>query len=432
MHCTLTLLALTAAAGGTGQPVVRTDVVLRWNEVMLQAVKADRTPPPMASRNMAIVHAAIYDAVNALDRTHEAFRVNALPEAGASAQAAAAVAAHRTLVSLYPRQVARFDAALDDTLAAVPDGPGKVRGMRLGKQVAEAILGWRRTDGARRVVRYTPGTRTGDWRPTPPGFRPGLMPQWIWLRPFCIARASDFRAEAPPPITSAAYTASFKEVKAVGGLFSPARTPEQTLIARFWDDGTGTVTPPGHWNRIAAEVARRRGNRLADNARMFALLNLALADAAIVAWDCKFKYSYWRPITGIHNADLDGNPDTDRDPAWTPLLTTPPFPSYTSGHSTFSGAAAAMLACFYGTDAVRFSSTSETTPGVVRHFASFSSAAAEAGKSRIYGGIHWEFDNQQGLAAGRAVGLDVCRTMLLPRGTAPVRTSAIVPAGPRR
>jgi hypothetical protein len=208
------------------------------------------------------------------------------------------------------------------------------------------------------------------------------------------------------------------------------RTAEQTLIAWFWDDGEGSVTPPGHWNRIAQAVARARGTTTAENARLFALLNIALADAGIVCWDCKFKYSFWRPITAIHEADRAGNPGMRPDPGWASLLTTPPFPSYTSGHSTFSGAAAAALAHFFGTDEVRFTSESDGLPGHGRSFASFSAAAAEAGRSRIYGGIHYEFDNREGLALGRAVADRVCRDWLRPRADRPGRATARAPARP--
>ena len=192
------------------------------------------------------------------------------------------------------------------------------------------------------------------------------------------------------------------------------RTPDQTEIANFWADDEGTVTPPGHWNRIAQTVALQRGTSLAENARLFALLNLTLADAGIACWDSKYTFNFWRPIYGIREADPAMNPGTTPDLDWTPLLTTPAFPTYTSGHSTFSGAAIAALAAYFGTDEVRFANTCDTLPGVSRTFTKFSAAAEEAGKSRIYGGIHWEVDNREGLTCGRAVGEYVARYFLLP------------------
>jgi len=214
-------------------------------------------------------------------------------------------------------------------------------------------------------------------------------------------------------------------VKQLGAIDSMVRTPDQTQIALFWADGAGTATPPGHWNLIAEDVAQAKQNTLAQNARLFALLNIALADAGIVSWDAKYFYNFCRPVSAIRNADNDGNPATIGDPNWTPLLVTPPFPSYTSGHSTFSAAAATVLAGFYGTDHITFTSDSENPAAIPRTFTSFSQAAAEAGVSRIYGGIHWDFDNTQGLASGKRVGQYVLSHLLrpdaqvhLPRGIA--------------
>jgi membrane-associated phospholipid phosphatase len=412
------LLALHAAASIPAQlpsPAGPEDPVLAWNEVTLEAIRSERTPPPLAARNLAIVHAAVFDALNGVQRTYRAYRVEAAPAPGTSEVAAGCIAAHRALMSLYPAQAARFDAVLDRTLAAVPDGPAKGRGVALGLPVAEAVLAARAGDGAGRRSAYPPGDGPGAWRPTPPDFRPALLPHWGTVPGFAMSRGDQLRPPPPPPLTSAAYTEAFREVKRLGGKASADRTREQTEIAHFWADGDGTVTPPGHWNRIAQTVSRQRGLSTAENARLFALLNIALADAAVACWDGKFHYNFWRPVLAIREADRDGNPDTDPDPTWEPLLPTPPFPAYASGHSTFSGAAAAVLAAYFGTDAVPFTSGSDGLPGVVRSFAGFRAAAEEAGMSRIYGGIHWQFDNREGLTCGRAVGEFVARTRLLPR-----------------
>jgi len=386
------------------------DVVLLWNEAQLRAIRAERTPPPLAARNLAIVHASMFDAMNAVDGGHEPYRF-AGRAADASPEAAAAVAAHRALTDLYPRQRPLFDAALERSLRDVPDGPAKADGVRLGQQVAEDMLAWRARDGATTAVTYTPRRGAGYWRPTPPDFRQALLPQWPRLTPFCAPSVEMFRPAGPPPLDSVAYARSFQEVRALGGTLSRVRSADQTEIAFFWSDDAGTETPPGHWNRIAAVVSRSRRLPPIDNARLFALLNLALADAGIVCWDGKFYFDFWRPIQGIRAA----HPDDGSDPDWTPLLKTPPFPSYPSGHSTFSGAAAAVLADFFG-DEVRFTVGSDGLPGVTRSFGSFSAAAQEAGRSRVYGGIHWEFDNADGLACGRSLGEYVSRRFLLPRG----------------
>jgi membrane-associated phospholipid phosphatase len=242
-----------------------------------------------------------------------------------------------------------------------------------------------------------------------------------------MTSAGQFPPADPPPLTSREYAAGFNEVKALGGRDSAARTADQTVIAWFWNDAEGTATPVGHWNRIAQVVARDRGLGLADNARLFALLNITLADAGILCWECKFRYSYWRPVTAIREADRDGNPATDPDPTWISLLTTPNFPSYTSGHSSFSGAAATALALFFGTDEVRFRVGSDGLPGVVRGFPGFWAAAEEAGRSRIYGGIHYDFDNREGLASGNALAAYVAGNFLLPRGRQEATTALRAP-----
>jgi len=420
MSNVLLMLALGAASSTPSQiePVAikpQPNVVLQWNEAALQVIRAERTPPPLAARNLAIMHAAIYDAVNAVYRTHTPYRVQAAAPPGASPETAAVVAAHRTLVALFPGQTDYLDANLLASLAALPDGAGKASGLLLGQTVAERLLDLRRGDGARRQALYTPGEAPGLWRPTPPAFKAALLPQWPALTCFCMRSGSQFRPPAPPALNSVEYVASFLEVKLLGGVDSEARTPDQTVIAYFWADEEGSVTPPGHWNRIAQTVAVERGTTLPESARLFALLNLALADAGIACWDGKYYYSYVRPVHALREADPALHPDTTPDPCWTPLITTPPFPSYASGHSTFSGAAATVLAHFFGTNDVRFTNTSERVPGARRMYASFWAAAEEAGKSRIYGGIHWEFDNREGLNCGRAVGTYVSRNFLLPQ-----------------
>ena len=392
----------------------KSDEVLRWNDVALNAIKAERTPPPVAARNLAIVHASVYDAVNAIDRTHHPFYARFSAPAGTSAETAAAVAAHVTLTALYPRHATEFDTALQAALDAVPDGTAKVNGIRLGHLVAERYLTWRNEDSAVVKSKYLARSAPGSWQPTPPDFRSPLLPQWAGVRCFALRGTAEFRPPGPPAVTSEEFAVNFREVKALGAVDSATRTPDQTEIARFWADDAGTVTPPGHWNRIARRVAVQRGTTLAENARLFAMLNVALADAAIACWDCKYEFNFWRPVTAIRAAARLNDPALAADPDWTPLLVTPPFPSYTSGHSTFSGTAAAVLAEFFGTDEVRFTATSDALPGVTRSFPGFRAAAREAGRSRIYGGIHWEFDNSDGLAGGQKMGEYVSRHFFQP------------------
>ncbi len=388
--------------------VHRSDVVLGWNETLLDAIRADRTPPPRAARAMAIVQVAAYDAVNSIVQAHAPYAFLDPAPSWVSAEAAASAAAHRALVSLYPGRAATFDAALAAVLADIPDGAGEAAGVDLGRRGAEAILA-RRSDGSDATMTYSGVQGPGHWRPTP--LADALLPQWPFVTPFALAHPAQFRPAGPPPLTGAAYAADLDEVRRLGRVDRAERTPEQTLIARFWADGAGTATPPGHWNQIARDVSRQRDTGLYENARTFALLNIALADAGIASWDAKYFYGLWRPITAIREADLDGNPATAPDPGWSPLLVTPPFPSYTSGHSTFSAAGAAVLSSAFGPETA-FATATDDLPGVVRSFGSFASAAAEAGRSRIYGGIHFEFDNRDGLAAGAAVGQYVTQTQL--------------------
>lgn len=377
------------------------DVVLTWNQIMLEAIRLDATPPPMASRGMAMVSLAMYDTVNAIDGT-PGFYVNLPAQPGTSADAAAAAAAHHVLSYLYPGQQALFDTQLATSLASIPNGTAKTDGIALGRNIANAIIAIRATDGWNDFVDYVPGNQPGDWQLTGPMFDIALLPQWADLTPFALTSPDQFTPAGPPALDSAAYAAAFNDVKALGSATGSTRTADQTQIARFWADGGGTYTPSGHWNQIAEQLALQQGNSLSANARLFAELNVALADAGITAWNSKYQYEFWRPITSIQQADLDGNALTVVDSTWTSLLITPPFPEYTSGHSTFSGAAAEILASLFG-PSLAFTTTSLGLPGVERSFTSFEQAAQEAGRSRIYGGIHFEFSNQDGLTAGKSL-----------------------------
>ena len=397
-------LLLTCVLVLSGTSAARADVVTDWNAAALNAIRANRTTPPQASRALAILHVAIYDAVNGIFRTHETYLVESAVPASASIEAAASAAAHHVLVTLFPATSSRFDDLLTQILAAVPDGPRKRTGIEWGESVARQILAVRANDNADAVVAAPPGDGPGFWEPTPPAFAPYLLPQWAFVAPFAMPTSSFMRPLGPPALASSRWAADYNEVKSLGAAAGSSRTPEQSQIALFWADGAGTETPPGHWNRIAQSVAASRGTTLADNARLFALLNIAMADAAICAWDAKYSFDFWRPVTAIRNGDADGNAATDADPSWSPFIVTPPFPEYVSGHSTFSGAASKVLAMFYGTDRVAFTVGSDGAPGVMRAFTSFAAAANEAALSRLYGGIHFRSANEDGLAAGTAIG----------------------------
>jgi hypothetical protein len=394
-------VALLLAVGGA--PPATADVVTDWNTQLLDSIRAERTNPPRATRIIAMVNTAVYDAVNGIVGGYQPYHVFAEGPAGASAEAAAAAAAHAILSAAFPGRQATFDAALAASLAAIPDGAAKSDGMAWGEHCAAEITTLRADDGAGGTVTYEVPEGANWWVATPPAFAAPLLPQWPYVTPWAMTRGSQFRAPAPPPLSSAEYAAAYEEVRRMGNAGSPFRTPGQSQIAQFWDDGPGTTTPPGHWQLIAQIVAAERGNTLAENARLFALLGIAVADAAISSWDSKYHWNHWRPYTGIALADTDGNPATQVQEGWSSFINTPPFPTYTSGHSTFSGASSRILALFFDTDEVAFSTPSDSLPGVVRSFDSFSEAGEEAGQSRIYGGIHWQYDNQEALKAGRAL-----------------------------
>jgi hypothetical protein len=392
------------------------DVVTDWNSAALDAIRAARTSPPVASRALAILHASMYDAINGISRRYEPYFVRSIVQASASPEAAASAAAHAVLVQLFPDASDAFDALFAAALGGIRNDPRKTAGIAWGKAVAQQILVWRDNDLSNAALSPPPGSGPGFWVPTPPAFGAYLLPHWGFVAPFALPTSSFFRPDGPPTLDSARYGAEFNEVKALGAAAWSARTADQTEIALFWADGAGTATPPGHWNSIAQTVALSAGNTLEDNARLFAFLNIAMADAAISAWDAKYFYNSWRPVTAIWSGDVDGNAATTADTSWRSFIVTPPFPDYVSGHSTFSAAAATVLAHFYGTDHVAFTTGSDALPGVIRQFLSFSDAAKEAAMSRLYGGIHFRSANQDGLATGSAIGEWVFAHFLQPKG----------------
>ncbi|HEX7157975.1 MAG TPA: vanadium-dependent haloperoxidase [Edaphobacter sp.] len=404
----IVLVAIFAAFTTTG---LHADEVTDWVQIMLQAGHTAGTAPIVMTRNAAIVEASVFDAVNGIKGHYQPIHV--VPDAPkkASAQAAAVQAAYVSLVNLYPTQSSTFDAARTASLNAILDekGGGKEQekrkaevaaGVAWGQQVADAIWAWRSTDG------FTPnpppfngGTAVGEWRPTPPAFAPGVFPQFAYMTPWVISTPRQFRPAGPPALTSALYAKVFNETKNFGKSDSSVRTDEETNYAKFW--GTSTVTY--NWNSVAIFLGAERHMSLLDNARLFAELNVAIADGAIAVWDAKYHYVFWRPVTAIPLADTDGNPATIADPTWLPLITTPSHPEYPSAHSTLSGAAATVLAHFFGEDS-SFVVPSDALPGVVRSFTSFSAAQDEIENARVFGGIHYRTSTHDGRALGATVG----------------------------
>ena len=376
--------------------------VIFWNQVQLQAIQNDASDPEHASRGLAMVSAAVYDAVNAINGT-PAYYVTVNAPAGSSADAAVASSAYTVLSYLFPAQQSSLDSIFMSQIAAMPAGSSRDNGMAVGQTVANAIISMRQNDGSTTYVDYEPTSAPGYWQPTAPAFMVAENPQWADLKPFAMTSDTQFAIGPPPAIGSAEWITIVNQTLSLGSVNSTTRTADETQIARFWNGNSGTVTPPGIWNQIAETAAGMVGNSLAQDARLFAELNVAEADAAIVAWNAKFTYNTWRPIQVAADAAAYG---IEPIANWTPLLTTPPFPEYVSGHSTFSGAAAAVLTGILG-DNFAFQATSV---GFTRSYTSFEQAAQEAGISRIYGGIHFDFSNTAGLTAGSELGTYVLTT----------------------
>jgi hypothetical protein len=388
-----------------------------WNELVVNVAQQRGQGNQQSARALAMMNAAIYDSVNAIDPTHTVYHVDAraFPDVSiASAAAAAAQAAHDVAVKLYtnPDDVAAFDQLRDDQLGTIPDGPAEDAGVALGAYVADQIVTWRSTDGSNGSVPYEHRFEPGQWRPTPPAFnQTPATPHWRFVTPFAMESGDQFRAGPPAKLTSAKYTKAFREVEKLGSIDSTTRTPEQTEIAFFWAGVGVSNAGVGIWNQIARTVAESEDLSLVENARMFAQMSVANADAFIAGFDTKYHYNYWRPVTAIRAADTDGNGHTTADPNWTPLLVTPNHQSYLSLHSTQSMAAAQSLKAFFGTDHVPFTATWD---GVERLFNKFTDAAEEAGQSRIYGGIHWNFDSAMGLKQGKKIGQHVANSAFQP------------------
>jgi membrane-associated phospholipid phosphatase len=390
----------------SGQPVID------WNHVLLSIVNTPGAQPAnvQPTRNFAILHAAIFDAVNAIDRTREPYLISVRAPRSASETAAADAAAHTALVGLYPSQESAVDAEYAAELAEVADGPAKDKGVRVGERIANALLAIRASDGSNVTPPpFIPGTNPGDYRPTPPNFPTPVFTAWGRVTPFVLDRGDQFRPAPPPALTSDAYAWALNEVQSLGSATSATRTAEQTEIGKFWN-------PPiqNFWNEIADSVAAAHHTDLPTTARLFAALNLSFADSAIAFYDAKYTYRLWRPVTAIRLADTDGNPNTAADPNWLPLAgNTAADPTYPGAHSTISAAGADVLASFFG-DRQSFALASPALPGVTRSFTSFGAAAQEAGLSRIFSGQHTRLDHVAGVTLGHDVAGFVLHNALRP------------------
>jgi hypothetical protein len=392
--------------------LARADTVTDWNDIASTAiVVTGQQPPPVAVLSFAMVQGAVYDAVNAIDRRHRAYLVKPPARPTDSKDAAAATAAFRVLAALFPAQQATLQARFDASLAAIADAPrgAKAAGMQIGDEAAAAMLAARAGDG--RFAPFTPatGTAPGFYQPTAPLFTQDPAP-WVGnVRPFLVPSVEMLRTAPPNALTSRAYARDLNEIKRVGSLTSTTRTADQTDAAIFWQDHAFAL-----WNRALRTIATDRGLPIADSARLFAMENLAAADAAIGCWNNKYHWNTWRPITAIREADKDGNPATVADPTWTPLfdpatpvaappaLVTPPFPEYPSGHNCAAGSILGTLRDFFGTDRVRLTIHSNKS-GTTRSWDRLSDVLRENINARVWAGIHFRTADVRGARLGRKV-----------------------------
>ena len=414
------IVAGLALTGLVGAPGVRADTVTEWNANLERAIFATAQPVAAQPRFSAIVHTAIYDAVNGIARKYTPYFVTEAAPPGARQEAAAAQAAYTALKALYPSQAAALDAQLTDSLANLTGSTGHsvsiARGRAWGEHVANVILAWRSTDGwSTPPPPYFGGGAPGIWRSPPTatnadGTLPAVFSQMSVLAPFALASHDAFRPGPPPALTSARYAADVNEVKAIGRFDSALRTAEQTQLALLWQ-AAGLVDE----NRIARSAVPS-ANSLVDNARLFALLNIAACDALIAGFDSKFAYNLWRPYHAIRLADTDGNADTTADPAWNSLFLAPRFQEYISNHASLTGSFMHVLARELG-DQHTFTLSSPNYPAYTWTFDRFSDATAQVKEARIWAGIHFRNSCDVGEAVGVAIADYVLDNFLLPLET---------------
>jgi hypothetical protein len=387
-------------------------VVLDWSSHIENALFVDskNIDPLPATRTITMVHVAMHDAVNAVEPKFETYAYKET-DPSANPVAAAAAAAHRILVTQFPKQKDDLDAKLAASLADVPEGDAKTRGVALGEAVGDAILQLRDNDGSAAVVEYKPAKGAGKYQYTPPFDGFVNKPGWVSVKAWTLKSADQFRADAPPAINSPEYAKAYNEVKRVGGKNSTERTAEETAYAKFWYENADTG-----WNRLTRAVVESKGLDLYDAARTFALVNMAMADGFIAGWDSKFHYDYWRPLTAIRFTGNDGNNETAADPKWEPLMLTPPVQDHPSTHSILGAAAAEVLGRLLG-DETSFSFTSPTAENPMvdkRSFESFTQAAQENGDSRVKAGVHFRFAVDAGLKMGKEIGAQAVDNYLKP------------------
>ena len=401
--CRAVLAAIIAC--GIAQPAAA-DVVIDWNEKAVANVLGRNMGPPPAERVIAMVHLAMFDAINAIEQRYQPYVAQPAAPAGTSKEAAAASAAGTVLAALDPPKQAEIKAALAAYLAALPDGEGKAHGIALGEAVAAKVVELRSNDGAGAPDAYRASTRAGVYVPTPPMF----VPQWPGVKPFAMTSGSQFRPAPPIALTSAEWVADYNEIKTLGRIDSKLRSARQTEDARFWLATGGNV-----YYLVVRTLAKAKNLPLIESARLFALVSMARLDATIAVFDAKYHYGFWRPITAIRNGDIDENAATERDATWQPIADTPMHPEYPCAHCILAASMAGVLETVLGSaDVPEFATTSPTLPGVTHRWTNLRGFVTEVSEARISAGFHYRFSTRVGEDMGRKIGEYVVRNRLQP------------------
>lgn len=400
------VLALSLTIGGAALSAAKADVIIDWNEKAVANVVTRNMGPPTAERVIAMVHLAMFDAVNSIERRYRPYAAQLPAAATTSKEAAAAAAAGTVLAALDPEKQAEISSALAVYLAALPAGEGKMQGIALGEAVAAQVLQSRANDGSAAPDAYRYATRPGQYVPTPPMF----ASQWPGVTPFAMTSGAQFRPEPPVALGGEVWAADYNEIKARGRADSKTRTARQTEDARFWLATGGNVYYP-----VARSLARSKNLNLLDNARLFALVSAARSDAMVAVFDAKYHYGFWRPITAIRNGDNDDNATTERDATWRPIADTPMHPEYPCAHCILAASMAGVLETVLGgAEQPAFATTSPTLPGVTHRWTSLRAFTDEVAEARISAGFHYRFSTRVGADMGRKIADHVVRSMLQP------------------
>ena len=416
---TVVLFALTTTRAQNMAPKNSSgeDVVLQWHRVLQETIRTPGQQPPtiFPVRSFALMHAAMFDAVNSIDGSYTPYLTDVPGSKNASLEAAAAQAAHDVLVALYPTREAVFDTELANSFHGIEENRMR-QGIRVGQIVAAQMLAARANDGWNLTPpSFVLSLNAGNWQPTPPAFAPAGFTHYPAVLPFAITSNTQFAPNPPPALTSAEYAAAFNEVKEIGSATSATRTIEQTQVARLWANVNTPTTVFFVWNNVARTVSISRNLTTAENARLFALMNISFHDALQTTMTSKFVHGLWRPVTAIRRADEDDNPNTTQDVNWSSLIGNPPYPTYAGNHAAIGTSQSTILGLFFGRDDIVFQHTWEGVGGATRSYAGFTAMANEEERSRVYGGIHFTFDQTAGQSVGRNVANYVFQNFMRPR-----------------